>query len=188
MIPEFSPWLPGTYGMQRPAVLVTADALIYRIKEGGVIEILTGKRALFQKDGVTPTRWEGGLPMLTFGGFVDPLKDASIYDTVKREVTREELKGIKLVTDFGHPFHTGPVKIRHQWHRQTQRAISTGNQVQDVPIITANFLARYVSGELKDSEEVTAPRWALLEDLNGDFAFDHALVLQHFLPQIVFQV
>lgn len=179
MIPRFCDWIPGTYGMQRPATLVTADALIYRLLEGGRVQILSGTRK-------SPSRWEAGLRMLTFGGFVDP-QDKSLYDTVKREVTREELKGIQLNIDLSTPFFTGPCKVRHKWHGKTTCAISSSEQVQDVPIITANFLARFISGELKESDEVTAPRWVFLEDLDGDFAFDHALVLGHFLPKILFE-
>jgi len=175
MTAKYCDWIPGTFGLKHPAVLVTADALIYQVLEGGRIQILIGTRK-------SPSRWEAGLRILTFGGFVDP-NDGSIYETVKREVMREELRDIALAIDFERPFFTGPCKVRHQWHSY-QRSISSGEQVQDVPVVTANFLARYVGGELRDSDEVTAPHWVYLE---GDFAFDHALVLEHFLPRIVFQ-
>lgn len=48
-------------------------------------------------------------------------------------------------------------------------------------MVTCVYLAYYLEGELKDSDEVTAPRWVSLKDLaskDQEFAFDHARVLE----------
>lgn len=118
--------------------------------------------------------------MCAIGGFVDPT-DEFVTSTVKREVMREELKGIKIVLEHRPLIICGPQKWRYRWDSKSQCAIKTDHLAQEIPVVTGVYLAYYLEGELKDSDEVTAPHWVSLRELaNNDqeFAFDHARVFE----------
>lgn len=51
-------WIPGTYGLQRPACVATADAVVYRKRPDGEVEIVVshsrsnslGRRTAYVRD------------------------------------------------------------------------------------------------------------------------------------------
>lgn len=166
-------WIAGTYGLKYPACVATADAVVYRKRPDGEVEIVVATRA--------PTRWEGGRLMCTIGGFIDPNDDEFVISTVKWEVMREELQGIKMVVEHRPLTVCGPQKWRYRWDCESRRAVKTDHLAQEIPVVTVVYLASYLEGELKDSDEVTAPHWVSLRELasqDQEFAFDHARVLE----------
>lgn len=93
----------------------------------------------------------------------------------------EELKGIGIAVETRPLIVCGPQKWRYRWDSASRRAIKTDHLAQDIPVVTATYLASYLEGELKDSDEVTAPHWVSLRELasqDQEFAFDHARVLE----------
>lgn len=179
-----SKWTP-TCGFQRPVSFATASlCIIQPAPERKSFNILTGVRA-------TDARWEAGMRVLTFGGFpklptADKPGDSSIYATALREATREEVgRDIQVFVNWDDPFQTGPTKNRWFWDRPNMCAVvDDGKLCQDIAINSQYFLAVYLGGTLRESDEVIAPHWVRFEDVSGWYAFDDAQVLGYFLPRI----
>lgn len=157
---------------------VSGDGIVFR-RNGKLIEILTGLRAA--------SRWEGGLWMLTFGGMVDKRSDDSIYATVIRELD-EEVPGMKCkIMHHVPPLVTGPAKYRHYWNPDSMSAVNTDNLVQDIAIITLNFVVECISGEPAPTKEVPKVKWVSLVELvetKREYAFDHAKVIPYLLQWV----
>lgn len=137
-------WTPGCLGLKYPAVVVSADAVIYRKSDDHGIEVLVGIRG--------EGRWQAGISMLTFGGFINP-DDLSARDGMIREV-REEVPGLVLTFSDLPIFITGPLRFGHYWDPDSQFPVNTGDLVQEIPVITLNYLAQCFGGEFKPTKEV----------------------------------
>ncbi|TAL20175.1 NUDIX domain-containing protein [Patescibacteria group bacterium] len=172
--PKLQEWVPGCYSLKYPATVVAADAMIYRRHHSGDFDILVGRRG--------PGRWAAGMPLLTFGGFIDPT-DESPWHTVAREL-REEL-GEQMVMEIPPvPFMiSGPVRYCHVWDAEKSQAISTGILMQDIPVIVLTYLSECKRGEPEPTEEVPSAEWWSFRKLlaeTREYAFDGARVLAAF--------
>ena len=167
-------WISGTYGLGRGVVCTTADKIIYKTDPDlNFLFVDRGK----------PCQWgQGGIPMVTFGGFAGPMisKDENILDTANREVS-EEIGSISVEIEPQPLIITGHWKWSYYWDAEKLCAVKTGVLAQEIPICTINFLAKYLGGELKESSKALNPRWISLKELKKTsilLAFDHALVLE----------
>lgn len=163
-------WTPGCLGLKYPAVVVSADTVIYRESDDHGIEVLVGTRG--------EGRWQAGMPTLTFGGFINP-DDPSARDAMIREVS-EELPGLRLDFSDLPIFITGPLKFGYRWDPFMFAPVTVGELVQDIPIITLNYLAKCLDGEPQPTKEVPEVKWTPLVELlstKQQYAFDHALLL-----------
>lgn len=169
-----SSWKPGTLGLGRAAAVVTADKVIFRRDENEIFVLMADRHS-------NDNPWcQDGLPMATIGGFVDPRVgfDESVYATAEREV-KEEVGRIKVDIYIDYPIVSGPWKYSYIWVTG-QKPFNTRILTQGIPIVTVNFIAEYISGELNESNEALNPRWISLNELNErprQLCFDHANVL-----------
>lgn len=174
---ELKDWTPGCYGLKYPATVVTADAVVYRYDDNGDVEILVGVRG--------SGRWQEGMPMIIFGGFIEP-NDLSVEASVLRELIEEVGLDVELER---RPFCvTGPLKLNCIWDPTEYKARPLERLAQDIPVVTVIYLALWRGGDVVVSDEVPELGWKKLKDLvkiEQTYAFDMTLVLEdlclHFL-------
>lgn len=169
-------WIPGCYGMTHPAVLAAATGLVYRGK-GEALEILVGTRG--------PGRWESGTLTIAPGGFLDP-QDTSPRACAEREVLEEvRIHAIGETPSF---YEGGPTQYRWRWDAKLQQAIRTDELVQEIPVVTLNFLLRWVTGAPHPTKEILNPRWVMVSDFrkssHTDCSFDQAKVFEEALKAL----
>ncbi|MCI0533329.1 hypothetical protein L0Y49_03875 [bacterium] len=164
-------WIPGTNGLNNPAVCLSADVCIVRFIDGepDVVTSIRGKG-----------KWQEGMTMLSAGGFVEP-SDASVYDAACRERS-EELKNL-AVSVFSVPFYIGgPIKWNYKWDSSARRAVQTNVLAQNAAVATLYYLGFWTDGELVGSDEATSPRWTSIRELaerDGEvYAFDMTILLE----------
>lgn len=177
--------IDGCWGLKSPFCAFSADALLYKITPGGLIEVLTAIRSEKSQD--CP-----GMMLLSLGGFTDPKTDISVKDGVLREIVEESLElSFTFENRLGRqpmPIAVGgPAKFIWRWNAKTQRAENTGRQCQFTPVVTNYYVARVTGGVARDNNEVGHFRWISLEDLTSttrEYAFDAARVLEAFVIYI----
>jgi hypothetical protein len=185
---KLRPWKRGCLGFDqiKPVTAVSSDLIIFR-RGAKDIEILVGTRG--------SGRWQGGMPMITFGGFISA-DDSSVLHTAMREVT-EEVPGMEIKVDPRTLCQTGPLKFSYAWISSLQKPVlvrdETGkpNLVQDIAIATFNFLGECLGGEPQPTQEVPEAHWVTLTEMRQTervYAFDHALAIPELITHFNHQL
>lgn len=167
--------------LKDPVVAVSSDALVYRIDDAGMIEILCGVR------GNEP--WEGFVTVV-MGGYLDP-HDHDPLRTAMRE-TREEtgsttsrLQGLAIEINFLVGTY-GPHRRRYEF--DGLMAKPTDDPAHQLPVVAHVFAAKVTSGTLADTDEQSELQFIEAHELIANFgkhmAFDHARALADFLEII----
>ncbi len=165
-------WIPGCYGLNKPATLVASNVVVWRKRQNGV-EILVGRRGA--------GRWESGYPILAHGGFIDP--GESPLDAAKREL-KEEIPGIDVKIEELPFLLSKSDGFRYKWDPSNKESVKTYLEVQNIPVVTIFYWGKYISGSPKTSEEVDRLEWKSVSEITNSET-EWAFCMAECIPEMI---